>query len=184
MRKRSCSYKSDQLCLRRTKTVVSTRTRLVRGLQRTSLSGATFSRIFMNKHATSSLRLGSQRVFQTTSMLVISTMLDASRQFSLSTLRRKQVWSRVRGKDQKLELLASVSWCRNCWSLWHFWWVKSLRVQSLTNLNSRSLSIPTSSSWTTSNQETWRSLSSSSRNTQVSSKLTKSSPWSTGSSTL
>ena len=113
-KKRKCLLNSDLPCSRLTKTAASSRIRLAR-LQRWTLSlEAISNRTFTNKLATLSSRLSSLRVYQTINMPAIFTMLAASKQSNLNIQRHRQVLSRVKEKDPKLELWVSESKFRNC----------------------------------------------------------------------
>lgn len=140
-RRRIFSSNSDPQCLRLIKIALCTRIRLARQLRWTSSLGPTFSRIYMSRHAILSPNLDSRMVSQTISTLDISIMLAGSRPSNLSILRHKLVSSRVRGRDLKLEHLASESKSKSCWLLWNSWWERFRLVWYLTNLTSRNLSI-------------------------------------------
>ena len=100
-KRKRCWSNSGLPCSRRTKIAACNRTRLDKQQRWTSSLGAIFSKISTSRLATSSSKLSSLRVYQTINMLAIFTMSDASRQSNSNTLRLRQVWFRVKGRDQR-----------------------------------------------------------------------------------
>ena len=163
MRSKGSFMRSDPSCSRSTRLALLSMTRLARLLSWTSFSDHTFIKTFMSRLAASSLRLPSLRMRPTTSMLATSTILVASRQYSLNIQRPRLGWSKLFVRDQREEPLPSELRFKSSRSLSSFWWEisltgKSFRTRTLSSpcsLTIRSLPVWSLETWTLLRPSLW-----------------------------